>query len=299
MYKEIAIVAPTASGKTDLSITMAHKTNSVILSLDSLAVYKQIDIASAKPTLKERDGITHFGIDEVYPNESFDVVEFIACYKNARNFAQKNGKNLIVVGGTGFYLKGMLEGLSPAPAITDEVSSNVQKRLDNIEEAYQFLENLDPLHMKKVEKNDKYRISKALEIYYASNLSPTEYFAKNKPNPIIKDLKIFQIETDVELLRQRIALRTKKMLQNGIIDEVIMLEKLYTRAPKAMKSIGIIETLDYLDGKIDKKRLEELIATHTAQLAKRQRTFNRSQFSNVFKGDLSTLEKEIPLQLRV
>jgi len=293
MYKEIAIIAPTASGKTDLSIELAHETNSIILSLDSLAVYKQIDIASAKPTIKERDGIVHFGIDEIYPNEDFDVVEFIECYKRASSFAKENEKNLIIVGGTGFYLKGMIDGISKAPKITPEILVQVEIELKDLDKAYKMLEKLDSLHMKKIEKNDRYRLQKALEIYLASNLTPTQYFEKNKPKPILKDIKIFQIETEVEFLRKRIALRTKKMLQNGIIDEVIMLEKLYTRAPKSMKSIGILETLDYLDGKIDKSRLEELISTHTAQLAKRQRTFNRSQFKNVTLDTLNNLKSKI------
>jgi len=297
MYKEIAIIAPTASGKTALSIELAHKTNSIILSLDSLAVYKEIDIASAKPTIIERDGIVHFGIDEIYPNESFDVVEFMDCYKRAKEYAINNGKNLIIVGGTGFYLKAMIDGISPTPAITEEIAKEVESRLLDLETTYQFLEKLDPIHMKKIEKNDRYRMQKALEIYCATNFSPTEYFENNKPKPIIEGLDIFQIETEVEQLRKRIALRTKIMLQNGIIDEVIGLEKQYTRVPKSMKSIGIIETLEYLDGKIDKNRLEELISTHTAQLAKRQRTFNRSQFKNVLKADLNTLSQVIPQKM--
>jgi len=297
MYKEIAIIAPTASGKTALSIELAHKTNSIILSLDSLAVYKKIDIASAKPTSKEREGITHFGIDEIYPDESFDVVEFMECYKRAKEYAQTNGKNLIIVGGTSFYLKTMIDGISPSPEITDEISQEVNERLKDRVGAYEFLEKLDPKHMRKIERNDSYRLQKALEIYITTKLSPTQYFEKNKPEPITGDLDIFQIETEVEQLRKRIALRTKIMLQNGMIDEVISLEKQYTRAPKSMKSIGIIETLDYLDGKIDKKSLEELISTHTAQLAKRQRTFNKSQFNKVIRGDLNTLIQVIPQKM--
>jgi len=297
MYKEIAIIAPTASGKTALSIELAHKTNSIILSLDSLAVYKKIDIASAKPTSKEREGITHFGIDEIYPDESFDVVEFMECYKRAKKYAQNNEKNLIIVGGTSFYLKTMIDGISPTPEITDEISQEVNERLKDRVGAYEFLEKLDSKHMRKIERNDSYRLQKALEIYIATKLSPTQYFEKNKPEPITGDLDIFQIETEVEQLRKRIALRTKIMLQNGMIDEVISLEKQYTRAPKSMKSIGIIETLDYLDGKIDKKSLEELISTHTAQLAKRQRTFNKSQFNKVIRGDLNTLIQVIPQKM--
>lgn len=90
--KQIAIIGSTASGKTALALDIANKTNSIILSLDSLSVYKQIDIASAKPTVKERGGIVHFGINEVYPDENFDVIQFINCYKKAKEFAYLNKK---------------------------------------------------------------------------------------------------------------------------------------------------------------------------------------------------------------
>jgi len=293
LYKEVAIIAPTASGKTALSINLAHKTNSVILSLDSLSVYKEIDIASAKPTVEERDGIVHFGIDRVYPNEKFDVVEFIDEYQNAKKFAQKNGKNLIIVGGTSFYLKSLCEGLSKVPPISEITKEKVKKELQDITKSYEYLVSIDKNYMSKIDKNDKYRIEKALELYFETGVSPTNFFQQNKPEPIIKDLQIFQIDTEVELLRKRITLRTKQMIKNGIIDEVIYLEKKYTRTPNCMKSIGIIEVLEYLDGKIDKPKLEELISTHTAQLAKRQRTFNKSQFKNITKDNLKNLEQLI------
>lgn len=293
MYKEIAIIAPTASGKTDVSISLAHKLNAVILSLDSLAVYKQIDIASAKPSLRDRDGIVHFGIDNIYPNEQFDVIEFIAEYNNAKEYAIDNGKNLIIVGGTGFYLKAMCDGLSVVPIISDETSIKVEKELFDLSASYDFLNSIDPLYMKKISYNDKYRIQKALEIYVQTDLTPSEFFKQNKPKPIIQNLDIFEIVTEVDILRERIKLRTNQMLNNGIIDEVIYLEKKYTRQPNCMTSIGISETLRYLDGKIDKKALEEEIFVHTAQLAKRQRTFNKSQFINKKQESLKSLEKKI------
>jgi tRNA dimethylallyltransferase len=299
MYKEIAIIAPTASGKTALSIELAHKTNSIILSLDSLSVYKEIDIASAKPTLQDRDGIIHFGIDEVYPNEkfrgkqAFDVVEFIDCYSKAKQYAKEHNKNLIIVGGTSFYLKAMVNGISPFPSLSKETNVKVQEALLDLDDSYKLLESFDPIHMQKVEKNDRYRIGKALEIYFETNLMPSEYFKQNKPEPIIKDLQIFQIETDVAKLRQRIALRTEDMLQKGIVDEVKYLEEKYTREPNCMKSIGIKEVLEYFDGKLDKKELKYWITTHTAQLAKRQRTFNKSQFQGQIKGELSELKKKV------
>jgi len=291
MYKELAIIAPTASGKTALSISLAHKLNAIILSVDSLAVYKKIDIASAKPALKERDGIVHFGIDCVYPNEVFDVIEFCEEYQKAKNYAMKNDKNLIIVGGTGFYLKALIDGLSKTPEISLETKKEVQKQLMNLGDLYKKLYKLDEKYMKKISLNDKYRIEKAAEIYFETQLTPSEYFLKNKPTPIIKNLSIFEIQTDPEILRQRIKQRTKIMLQDGLIDEVIALEKEYTRLPNCMNSIGITEVFDYLDSKITRDELENLVAIHTAQLAKRQRTFNKSQFKDVQKVTLSKMEE--------
>ncbi len=293
MYKEFAIIAPTASGKTALSIELAHKLDAVILSLDSLAVYKQIDIASAKPTKEEMDGIIHFGIDKVNPNEKFDVIEFIQEYENAKSYAKKNQKNLIIVGGTGFYLKSMIEGLSVTPNISIQTKQIVQEKLQNLDDAYKMLLSLDNDYISNISSTDKYRIEKALDIYMETNTIPSEYFKNNKPKPIIENLKIFEIQTEVDILRNRIRQRTKLMLQNGIIDEVIRLEKEYTRKPNSMRSIGITETLDYLDGKLTKQQLEDEIFIHTAQLAKRQRTFNKSQFNGIYKETLQNLEKKI------
>ena len=279
--RQAAIIGPTASGKTSLSIEMAHKTNSIILSLDSLSVYKEIDIASAKPTLKERDGIIHFGIDEVYPDQKFDVVEFLNCYERAKTYAQEERKNLIIVGGTGFYLKILIEGLSPG------VGEDVELDMP-LHDVYELLLSEDETYMKNIASNDRYRIQKAYSIYKKSGLTPTEYFKANPKKPIAPDLKLFEILWDREELRNRIKLRTAQMMDEGIIDEVIRLEKKYTRKPNAMASIGIIETLEYLDGRLTKKELEEKIATNTARLAKRQVTFNKSQFNKSQTANIIT-----------
>jgi len=285
--KQIAIIAPTASGKTSLCIDIAHKTNSIILSLDSLAVYKEIDIASAKPTIKQRDGIVHFGIDEIYPNEHFDVMEFIELYKKTYSYAKEHDKNIIIVGGTGFYLKAMIDGISYIPPISIENKIIVQSKMLDLQNTYNFLNNLDPSFMKDIASTDKYRIEKALSIYTQTNQIPTEYFLDNPPTPIIKDIQLYDIHWEVDALRKRIAQRTQNMVDEGIITEVIYLEKKYTRKPNCMNTIGISETLDYLDGKLSKQQLIEQITTNTARLAKRQRTFNKGQFKNIVKKDLS------------
>lgn len=284
--KEIAIIGSTASGKTALSLNLANKTNSIILSLDSLCVYKEIEIASAKPTLEERGNIIHFGIDEVYPNEEFDVIKFIELYKKAKDYAIKNDKNLIIVGGTGFYLKALIDGLSKG--IETKIKLDIPQ-----DEAYELLYSLDKEYMQKIEKNDRYRIEKAYAIYKQTGLSPTSYFEKNPKIAVAKDLKIFEILWDKEELKNRISLRTKIMVNSGLIDEVIFLEKKYNREPNCMASIGIIETLEYLDGKLSKQELEEKISANTAKLAKRQNTFNKSQFLDKTSNIIENLNSDI------
>ncbi|MGH2306882.1 tRNA (adenosine(37)-N6)-dimethylallyltransferase MiaA [Aliarcobacter sp. ERUVET-8] len=284
--KELAIIGTTASGKTALSIEIANKTNSIILSLDSLCVYKEIDITSAKPTKIERGDIVHFGIDEVFPNEKFDVIEFLNLYKNAKEYAEKNMKNLIIVGGTGFYLKALVDGIS------DGLKENTNLDM-SLNDAYNLLYSLDKDYMQKIEPNDKYRVEKAYSIYKQSGLTPSQYFLKNPKIALSPNLPIFEILWEKDELINRISLRTKQMIKSGLIDETIYLEKKYTRAPNCMSSIGIVETLEYLDGKIDKKSLEDKIIQNTLKLAKRQNTFNKGQFTNRVSNIIPSLNSEI------
>lgn len=284
--KELAIIGTTASGKTALSLEIANKTNSIILSLDSLCVYKEIDIASAKPTKIERGDIVHFGIDEVFPNEKFDVIEFLNLYKNAKEYAEKNMKNLIIVGGTGFYLKALVDGIS------DGLKENTNLDMC-LNDAYNLLYSLDKDYMQKIEPNDKYRVEKAYSIYKQSGLTPSQYFLKNPKIALSPKLPIFEILWEKDELINRISLRTKQMIKSGLIDETIYLEKKYTRAPNCMSSIGIVETLEYLDGKIDKKSLEDKIIQNTLKLAKRQNTFNKGQFTNRVSNIIPSLNSEI------
>ena len=276
--KEIAILGPTASGKTAVAIEAAQKFDANILSLDSLAVYKETDIVSAKPTEKERGDIRHFGIDVLQIDDYFSAATFFDLYHEAKEISRQEGKHLIIVGGTSFYLKSMMEGLSPKVTPSPQTEEKLKTILHKLPAAYSQIAAKDPLYAEKIASTDHYRIQKWYEIYLESGLTATDFFAQNRRQPVISDIPLFEIRTNRETLRNRIADRTTQMLKNGLVEEIFQLEKKYTRKPAPMKAIGIRETLDYLDGKLTLQQLHETISTHTAQLAKRQQTFNASQF---------------------
>jgi tRNA dimethylallyltransferase len=291
--KEIALLGATASGKSALAIDVAKEVDANILSLDSLAIYKEVDIVSAKPTIKEREGIKHFGIDVISLDAYFSAATFFDLYKEAKEISQQEGKHLIIVGGTSFYLKSMIEGLSTKIKPSKATKEEVITLLKNPHQAYETILEKDPHYAKNISYHDSYRIGKWYEIYLESKMSATHYFQQHQKEGVLKDIPIFDIMIDRELLRDRISKRTSIMIKQGVIDEVFALEKKYTRLPNPMKAIGIVESLAYLDGKIDKKELHYLISIHTAQLAKRQETFNKSQFPNVKKLLIKDLKKEL------
>jgi len=137
--KQLAIIGPTASGKSDLAIKIAKKINAYILSIDSLSIYKEIDIVSAKPSKEELSQVKHFGINVLNPDEYFSVDIFIDIYKDVKSICEKEDKNLIIVGGTSFYLKSLLNGLSVLPTIDAKTTSKVKKELENLQECYEML----------------------------------------------------------------------------------------------------------------------------------------------------------------
>ncbi|HEX5329735.1 tRNA (adenosine(37)-N6)-dimethylallyltransferase MiaA [Sulfuricurvum sp.] len=287
--KQLAIIGSTASGKSDLALSLAQEFNALILSIDSLSIYKEIDIASAKPSKNELASAEHFGIDRLSPNESTSVFTFIDEYARIHDKALIEDKNIIIVGGSSFYLKSMIDGLSKIPDFSADTLNKAKNMLTDLGECHRLLSEIDPTSMQKIASSDRYRIEKMLLIYLESNIPPLEWFRTHPPQPIISDCPILNLEINRDLLRERISLRTHKMIHAGLIDEVAELERLYGRAPNSMKAIGVIETLEYLDGKIDKEELIELISTHTAQLAKRQQTFNAHQFDLYASGSADNL----------
>ena len=287
--KQIAIIGPTASGKSEVALKLAEEFNANILSIDSLSVYKDIDIASAKPSKEELLHVKHFGIDEIYPDENFSVSRFFTLYEESKKSSLRDGKNLIIAGGSSFYLKSLLTGLSSIPNISDQTKDEAKKILTDLSSAYRFLYDLDREYMQKIDTKDSYRIEKLLHLYLQTKTIPSKWFAKNPAKPLISEIDIFNIDIKREILRERIIKRTHKMLEMGLIDEISSLEFRYGRAHNSMKAIGIIEVLEYFDGLTCKDDMLENIITHTAQLAKRQQTFNNNQFENILHVSFENL----------
>lgn len=270
MFKELALIGPTACGKSDIAIEVARRYNAIILSLDSLCIYKFIDIVSAKPSKKSLQEIIHFGIDIKFPNEKFNVGEFIIEYKNARQLAITKNVPLIITGGSSFYLKSMLSGLAPKVEDAKEFPDNT--------EIYKIAMKIDPDFCAKFSIFDTYRVQKWFSIYQFCGYAPTKFLKDNTKPPIIKELKIFEIKLEKEELRNKIVLRTNNMIKNGLIDEAKLLFSKYDRREKALNCIGLKECGMYLNGCINIDELTQLIINNTNSLAKRQKTFNKSQF---------------------
>ena len=278
--KQIAIIGATASGKSALAIDVAKKYSGIIFSIDSLAIYKEMDIVSAKPSKEEQEGILHLGIDALDVNEHFSAAKVALLYEEARTLSIKNQQPLIIVGGSSFYLKSLMTGLSQLPAFSQETKKKAKEMLVEPTKVHALLSSLDPASVGNIDPNDKYRLEKLLLIYLQTDELPSNYFAQHPPKPVIEAIDIFEIQSDREVLRERIKLRTSMMIEAGLIDEIARLEAKWGRGSASMKAIGVIETLQYLDSVIDKKELHELISIHTSQLAKRQTTFNKTQFED-------------------
>lgn len=291
---EVAIIGPTASGKSEAAINIAQKYGAYILSLDSLSVYKEVDIASAKPSKNELLSTRHFGIDMLYPDEAFNAAMFMDEYEKAKSEALKQGKHLVIVGGSSFYLKAMMDGLTDMPPISE---ASRQKANELISQdtvlAHEYLASLDAQYAANIKNSDGYRISRGLEMYFEFGRAPSELFASLPKKAVASGLKVYEITVDRDVLRARIAARTAKMFELGIVEEAEYLASRYGRDTKPIGSIGLKETLSYIDGEISKQACEELINIHTSQLAKRQSTFNKTQISATFRGAKDEVSKEV------
>lgn len=305
----IAILGGSGSGKSALGLELANKLNCEIFSLDSLAIYQNFDIVSAKPTPLECTQVFHYGINVLKPNEANNAILFRNLLLDAiKKTKEKNKNTLLIIGGSSFYLKSIIEGLSPSPALSLEQTQEMMQKIQSIPNPYAFLSKIDPHY--QIHHNDTYRITKALMIYFSTQTPPSLFFATHPKISFPYPIEKYTIELDRSILREKIAQRTKTMLKNGLLQEIQNIFQSYDYTIQPASAIGVRESIEFLTQtpleilqnnlKIPKKNLiakseDELIAlisTHTAQLAKRQNTFNKHQFGKIYSPNHPNIHKQ-------
>ena len=289
--KIIAILGSSGSGKTALAHDIALQRGCEIFSLDSLGVYKGFDIASAKPTPLEKTQVCYHALDILNPSEKGNAMLF--CYLLCECVLHlKPDTPLLIVGGSSFFLKSIIEGLSPMPDL--QGYEKWIESLGSLQECYAFLCSIDKEFAQKIAPQDTYRIHKALSLYKATQLKPSEYFATHKPLPFPLPLEIFALDKPRDELRADILQRSCKMIEQGIVEETKEILESYGEGIPPLKAIGPKECVAFLQGKLTSlESLKQELFFHTCQLAKRQATFNRTQFPKITLLPKQTLQKEI------
>ncbi len=275
--KVIVIVGPTASGKTALSIELAKKIDGEIISCDSMQIYKDMNIGSAKPTIEEMQGIKHYMIDIAEPTERFSVAEYKKRSEEAIEKILQKGKVPIIVGGTGLYANSLIYNIEYNEIMLDE---EYRKNLMKIAETevglatlYEKARIIDPAAMEKISSNDKKRIIRVLEIKHSTGKNKTELELESRKNEVKYEYKVFAINMPREILYDRINKRVDIMIENGLIDEVENIIEKYKEFPTAMQAIGYKEIVMYLKGELTKQEAIEKIKQESRRYAKRQITW--------------------------
>ena len=277
--KVVVIVGPTASGKTKLSIELAKKINGEIISADSMQIYREMDIGTAKITEEEKEGIKHYLIDIINPNERYTVSNFKNDAEIAISQILQNGKVPIVVGGTGLYVDSLVLGIEYPEMKFDEAYRNELMKIaeteDGLERLYNQAKNIDNLAMEKISPNDKKRIIRVLEIYKATGKNKTDLEIESRKNGIKYNFKVFALDMDRSRLYDRINKRVDVMIDSGLETEVRNILNKYNEFPTAMQGLGYKEMKLYIDGQYTKEEMIEKIKSESRHYAKRQLTWFR------------------------
>ena len=294
--KVIVICGPTASGKTSLSISLAKKINGEIVSCDSMQIYKEMDIGSAKPTVEEMQEIKHYLVDFVSPEKRYSVSEYKEDASKAIEEIINKGKTPIIVGGTGLYLNSLIYNIQYNEM---EVDLNYRRELEKEAEEYGLVEvlynrakEIDPEAMEKVSANDKKRITRVLEIYNATGRNKTELEKKSRKE-VPYNYLIFGINMERSILYDRINKRVDIMLEQGLIEEVKNLINKYSNMPTAMQGLGYKEVKEFLDGNISKEEMIEKIKMETRRYAKRQITWFKRIENIIWLDGLNKTEENV------
>ena len=299
--KVIVIGGPTASGKTALSIELAKRINGEIVSCDSMQIYKDMDIGSAKPSLEEMQGIKHYMIDIVRPDMRFSVAEYKKQAESAIEEILKKDKMPIIVGGTGLYANSLIYGIEYKEIDFDE---EYRKELElkasepnGLKGLYEIAKKIDNEAIQKISPNDKKRIIRVLEIYHSTGKTKTQQEADSRKNGVKYDYRVFAIDIERNILYDRINKRVDIMIKNGLIQEVENLLKKYDEFPTAMQGLGYKEVVQYLKGEISKQEMIEKIKQETRRYAKRQLTWFRKNKQTIWLDGEEQIQNNIRIIL--
>lgn len=300
--KVIVICGPTASGKTKLSIEIAKKINGEIVSADSMQIYKDMTIGTAKPTPEEMQGIKHYLIDFVLPNQRYSVADYNKDALKAIDEIIKKGKTPLVVGGTGLYVNSLIYGIEYSDIEVDiEYREKLEKiaKLEGIERLYEMAKEIDPEAIKNISKNDQKRICRILEIYHTTGKNKTEQEKESRKNGPKYQYLLYGITMDREKLYDRINKRVDIMINDGLIEEVQNIVKKYDEFPTAMQGLGYKEVVEYLNGITTKEEMIEKIKMETRRYAKRQLTWFKKCENIKWINGLDDIQNNIKIILEV
>jgi tRNA dimethylallyltransferase len=279
----LLILGVTASGKGQLAFDLAENLGAEIISIDSMKVYRRMDIGTAKPPRQARKRIKYHLIDVVEPSEAFSVGKFLDLAYDAMEQIEGHKKRIIAVGGTALYIKALLYGLFDGPGSDKQIRAELQVEAEagRLEELYQQLTEIDPAAAERISRKDRKRIIRALEVYKITGKpisSLQQQFDAEKP---MHDWTIIGLRREKSVENSRINQRVKKIIEAGLVDEVKrLLAEEKPLGQQAKCAIGYAEIIDHLNGKMNLKDAVELIKKNTRYFAKNQRTWFKT-FKNV------------------
>lgn len=277
----IVLTGPTAVGKTKLSIALAKAVNGEIISADSMQVYKYMDIGSAKIRKEEMQGVRHYLVDELLPEEEFHIVRFQEMAKAAMEEIYAKGKIPILVGGTGFYIQAVTRDIDFTEGEQDD---SYRKELEALAaekgNAYlhKMLEEVDPKSAEEIHANNVKRVIRALEFYHQNQSPISTHNQEQKEHTSPYNLAYFVLNAPRELLYERIDRRVDEMLEEGLVDEVRHLKEMgYQKGMVSMQGLGYKEILSYLEGEYPLEEAVRILKRDTRHFAKRQLTWFRRE----------------------
>jgi len=294
----LVIVGPTAVGKTSISIDVAKNIDGEIISADSMQIYKYMDVGTAKITKEDMDGIKHYMIDEVFPNEEFSVSDFQKKTYKYIDIITEKGKYPMIVGGTGLYINSIVYKLDFTKTVSNwNLRDKFIKKAEKYgnEYIYNELMKIDPDSAKRIHINDTKRIIRALEIYYDTGTPMSKYYNNFRQYNDDFNFIIFGLTMDRDKLYNRINTRIDEMIDKGLIDEVKnLMSRGFDENNIAMQGLGYKEIIKYLNGCYTLEEAIEILKRDSRRFAKRQLTwFRRDERINWIKIDEFNNRNEI------